>query len=116
MSDSDRHHHHHKKSKKHKRDRSRDRSPRGDSDGSRKSEESSKKDREKEKSVEKSGSVDVKELVPNPNICPKLIKRITKYLQNWNKDVRIRIFIILVSILLLCLLNFVSCLFFSAKH
>jgi len=87
MSDDSRHHHHHKKSKKHKRDRE-DRDDRGDSDASRKSEDSSKK------SSEKAGSVEVKEIVPDPTVCPKLIKRITKYLQNWNKDVRMRIFII----------------------
>ena len=88
MSDDSRHHHHHKKSKKHKRDRD-ERDSARDSDESRKSTESKKSS---EKSSEKSGSVEVKDVGPALNVEPKLIKRVTNYLKNWNKDVRINYF------------------------
>ena len=38
--------------------------------------------------LEKSGSIEVKDEGPSLDVEPQLIKRVMNYLKNWNKDVR----------------------------
>ena len=42
--------------------------------------------------LEKSGSIEVKDEGPSLDVEPQLIKRVTNYLKNWNKDVRINFY------------------------